>query len=68
MSTNMEMAEDAGENIVIVGGGICGLATALALHRFCFHLFLYFIFSFHSRLLLLCIEDTACLVHIDYID
>ncbi|XP_004307200.1 PREDICTED: 3-hydroxybenzoate 6-hydroxylase 1-like [Fragaria vesca subsp. vesca] len=33
MSTNMEMAEDAGENIVIVGGGICGLATALALHR-----------------------------------
>ncbi|XP_050380865.1 monooxygenase 1-like [Argentina anserina] len=29
----MEMAEDASENIVIVGGGICGLATALALHR-----------------------------------
>ncbi|KAL6137460.1 hypothetical protein ACLB2K_062752 [Fragaria x ananassa] len=33
MSTNMEIAEDAGENIMIVGGGICGLATALAIHR-----------------------------------
>ncbi|KAL6140696.1 hypothetical protein ACLB2K_058992 [Fragaria x ananassa] len=33
MRISMEMAEDAGENIVIVGGGICGLATGLALHR-----------------------------------
>lgn len=29
----MQMAGDTTENIVIVGGGICGLATALALHR-----------------------------------
>lgn len=30
----MQMAGDTTENIVIVGGGICGLATALALHRY----------------------------------
>uniref|UniRef100_A0A0D9YS58 FAD-binding domain-containing protein n=1 Tax=Oryza glumipatula TaxID=40148 RepID=A0A0D9YS58_9ORYZ len=28
-----EVVEDAAHGIVIVGGGICGLATALALHR-----------------------------------
>jgi thioredoxin reductase len=33
-----EVVEDAAHGIVIVGGGICGLATALALHRYT-HLF-----------------------------
>ena len=31
--TKRDMAEAEAHGIVIVGGGICGLATALALHR-----------------------------------
>lgn len=30
----MDLPSNKEEDIVIVGGGICGLATALALHRF----------------------------------
>lgn len=34
MESGVEMEKNEEEKIVIVGGGICGLATALALHRF----------------------------------
>lgn len=62
MGKDMEMAGhgDTRETIVIVGGGICGLAVALALHRFsiyihththaCVHAGAYFIFKYFVAL------------------
>lgn len=68
MGKDMEMAGygDTRETIVIVGGGICGLAVALALHRFSIythtqayvHAGAYFIFKYirSLELLLFCFD------------
>jgi len=38
------MDRNVDAEIVIVGAGICGLATALALHRFSLFFFIFIIF------------------------